>query len=498
MKKMILCAGALLIGAVAMAQVGGGSLDGAAAAQASQEAALPGAPASANRGTTNQMGTSHKVLVQQAGTAQSVLTNQAGDRNQAFVAQTGLVGPGSGVENLAQVNQAGEKNQTTAFQQGDNNNVHVDQMGDENRSYSIQGVADQAEDNFLQVDQDGTKNKSVVQQTFDNSDAYVRQNGNDNRSDVNQNAGPNQTEGHFANVQQYDESNQVKINQMGAGARNGAYAWQQGENNKSQQIQTATDGQGGTGNLAGVIQGTTPTTFFVLNAASVASYNSLLGLDPSLTSGGFSGLSEKAVALQEQNGSGNSASISQYGATNAAGAGNFAEQFQEGDDNNAFMVQNAFGTTTNAGGNSAEQNQYGDRNEAAGYQNGRTHSALVNQGDAVTAGNDNIALTAQRGENNGVDIQQNGDSNVAHTVQHGKNNKILMTQSDGQSYSVNQNVGQFGANGGNQASIEQTGPGGTSVFGSLPAPAHARAYNRVVRHGVAAPGTPANLSIPNL
>ncbi|RMB64007.1 hypothetical protein EAX61_01090 [Dokdonia sinensis] len=497
MKKMILCAGALMIGAVAMAQVGGSAFDGSTAQTASQEAALPGAPMSANRGTTNQVGTSHKVLVQQAGTAQSVLTNQSGDKNQAFVVQTGLVGPGSGVENLAQVNQAGEKNQTTAFQQGDNNNVHVDQMGDENRSYSIQGVADQAEDNFLAVDQDGEKNKSVVQQTYDNNDAFIRQDGEDNRSDLNQNGGPNQTNGHWARVEQYKDGNQSKINQGGAGARNFAVTAQDGENNKSQQIQNATDGIGGDGNLAGIYQGATETVGYTLGAA-FGNFTDLQTLDPTITNGGFSGLSEKAVALQEQDGAGNVAAISQYGATNAAGAGNFAEQFQEGDDNQAFMLQNAFGTTTNAGGNSGDQAQYGDRNQAAGFQNGRNHSALVRQGDAMNAGNDNIALTAQRGENNGVDIQQNGDSNVAHTVQHGKNNKILMTQSDGQSYSVNQNVGQFGANGGNQASIEQTGPGGTSVFGSLPAPAHARAYNRVTRHGVAAPGTPANLSIPNL
>ncbi len=55
-----------------------------------------------------------------------------------------------------------------------------------------------------------------------------------------QDAGPNQTDGHYAMNQQEGEENESFISQQGNGARNAARAYQAGESNQAKQYQTAT------------------------------------------------------------------------------------------------------------------------------------------------------------------------------------------------------------------------------------------------------------------
>ena len=452
MKKVMLSAAALMIGAIGFAQVSG-------APQATAVPLQAGAAADANSGESIQNGNDNRVKVRQAGTNQSVYTNQndgAGiGGNLAQVWQTGAVQATSGVENLAEVLQSGSENQSTTLQEGDNNNA-VTRQGQNNSASANnmarirQGTGQQAEDNFAAIDQDGDGNSAWTRQTFDNSDAWTRQMGDGNKSEINQNAGPNGTDGHEAEAEQVGNDNMSIINQSGAGARNTARAFQSGNDNYAEQQQTTDAISGGVGNSAIVAQGNVTTGY---------SFDPIWGdlqLVDDITNGSQTLGAFNSQAFQTQSGSDNSADIRQFGDDPAAG--NYAEQNQSGSGNSAFAVQNLYGNPT-GGGNYSRQDQDGTNSQAGISQSGHDHKAYQRQSD-----DDNIALSTQRGENNLVNTYQDGDQNRATTAQRGQDNQILLVQRGGHSYSVTQNLPNGSPvgmpNGGNVADILQLGPNG--------------------------------------
>lgn len=456
MKKVILGVAALCVSVVAMGQQESGAR---AAVQVPQ---ISGSAVGANTGESIQNGTSNAVQVRQAGTSQSVLTNQDGTTNLARVFQTGEVQAQSGVLNFAEVDQDGFNNESTIEQQGDGNNAMVEQNNDNdtdaNRALIMQGVGQQAEDNEAMIDQNGEGNSASTLQIFDNSDAWTIQDGTNNTSEIIQNAGPNQSQGQFALVTQSGEGNESLVNQdnaPGSDARNMAYTAQSGSNNSAEQNQSA---EGSTGNIAVISQGVS-NQIFQAPAAEQAYFNTA-ALDPSILGGTNNILgSDNGVAFQQQTGDGNQGFIGQYADTNDSNNG---AQIQDGNNNAAAILQNAFGSP-NGNGNTGRQEQYGSDNSLGLMQNGNNHRALqVQSGDA------NSALSTQRGRNNNLNIFQEGNGSYAQSIQHGRNNVALITQRDGQSYTVRQNEGAFGAGtGGNQADILQEGPFGTGAQNSF-------------------------------
>jgi hypothetical protein len=366
----------------------------------------------------------------------------------------------SGQLNLAEVDQDGANNESTTIQQGDFNNAYTRQnnggggMSLGNRAQIMQGTANQAENNDAAIEQDGQDNSAYTLQTYDNSDAWTVQNGVGNTSEINQNAGPEDSQGQFAVVTQNGENNESRVNQdnaPGSDARNVAYTAQAGSNNSAEQIQSA---EGSTGNTAVISQGVSNQIFQV--PGSEQAYFDTVALDPSITGGNNNILgSDNGVAFQQQNGDGNQGFIGQYANTNDSNNG---AQVQDGDNNTAALLQNAFGSP-NGNGNTARQEQYGDGNTSGLMQNGNDHRALQSQ-----VGDDNSILSTQRGRNNNLNVFQEGNGSYAQSIQHGRNNVALITQRDGQSYTVRQNEGQFGpGTGGNQADILQEGPFGTGT-----------------------------------
>jgi len=453
MKKVMLSAAALMIGAIGFAQVSG-------APQASQVAAQPGAAVGANTGESVQNGNDNRVWVRQAGTSQSVYTNQNDGSgiggNLARVKQTGVVNPTSGELNLAEVLQSGSENQSTTWQQGDRNNA-ITRQGQNNdasagnKALIQQGNNQNAEDNFAAIDQDGDNNNALTFQTWDNSAAWTRQMGEENSSYIRQKAGPNGTDGHEAEVEQVgDNNNSIVRQELGAGAGNVARTFQSGDDNYAQQDQITDAASGSTGNSAIIAQGnvTTGYTFDPI-------YNDLQMVD-NITNGSQSLGSYGGMAFQNQSGHENEADIRQFGddPSNA----NYAEQNQSNSGNSAFMVQNLYGSPMGAG-NYARQDQSGTDSEAGIAQNGFDNKAYQRQMD-----DDNIALSTQRGHDNLLNTYQDGDGNRATTAQRGQSNQILLVQRGGHSYSVQQNlpggmpVGM--PHGGNVADILQLGPGG--------------------------------------
>ncbi|MFC4635756.1 curlin [Dokdonia ponticola] len=454
MKKLLVSALALTFSLAMYAQDTG-------AQKAVQVAQIPGSATTANTGESIQNGSSNAVQVRQAGTEQSVLTNQDGVGNMARLMQTGNVNGNqalSGQLNLAEVDQDGYNNQSTTVQEGDFNNAYTKQNNDggdqslANRALIVQGTGQQAENNDAAIEQDGADNSAFTQQTYDNSDAWTIQSGIGNASEIKQNAGPENSAGHFAIVDQLGLNNESRINQSGANGdqdRNTAIARQTGMGNDVEQIQVSTGNAGG--NTADVLQGFSG-DITVYSAGQDDIFDAVNAFDPSLAGdddgAGFE--ATNAVAFQTQTGGENDAVIVQFG------DGNNAAQSQTGDSNVAQAIQNL---TPDAGfGNVSSQTQVGNDNAATIVQNDRIHTSIQSQ-----TGDGNIIVAAQRGTGNVSDIAQEGDASYGRTLQHGDFNVSLLTQRDGQSYSIYQNQNQFGGAGGNQADILQEGPMGTGV-----------------------------------
>lgn len=260
-------------------------------------------------------------------------------------------------------------------------------------------------------------------------------------------------------IMQNGDDNLSRVKQEGfdsnAGARNYAEAVQDGNNNKASQHQVATLANGNA-NKAVIKQGAgTPIATDISFINDIRS--DLEDVDQIAGYGTPPGLSYNGVAHQYQEGDDNETGISQFGADSPTER-NYAEQNQLGDDNDAYIIQNAYGSST-GGGNYAKQDQDGDFNVAGIGQNGMGHKALQEQ-----LGDRNSALSTQRGSDNKVYTYQEGNMNYVETGQRGHDNRIVVAQYDGQSYSVSQNLpGDPGFGqpfGNNQADIIQMGPDG--------------------------------------
>ena len=457
MKKVILSAAALMIGAIGFAQVSG-------APEAQSQTTVPNnsANANANKGKSEQFGDDHRVRVRQAGTKQSVYTYQANGvgtigGNRAEVLQSGDINTNSGRLNEADVLQTGDENLSLTIQEGDRNNAITRQgqtdlnvLSSGNQAYIRQGNNGNAEDNYAAIDQDGMNNQAKTIQTYDNNDAYTDQDGDNLRSRIRQIAAPDGSAGHWAFVDQQGDDNESWVLQEGAGARNYAHTAQDGLSNYADQYQT-TQATSGDANRARIAQGIDPFYSVVgFDGAMVALRNATYNLD-GLPGAGPSYYSESAQAFQKQDGDDNQANIGQYGVL--AGnppAGNYAYQDQEGDDNNSFIQQNLYGPAA-GGGNKAQQMQDGDDNNAGIVQSGSGHKAGQFQ-----YGDDNLALTSQKGKRNKAFTFQYGDDNWVSTAQRGHDNKIVISQYDGQSYIAEQNLVHHPQAGGNQIDVIQT------------------------------------------
>jgi hypothetical protein len=457
MKKVLLSAAALMIGAVTFAQVAG-------APTSQVVSALPGAAATAHAGESIQNGNANKVQVRQAGTNQSVYTNQNDGStgiggNQAVIFQTGDVSAPSGIENAAEVLQSGAANESTTIQQGDYNNSYTaqgqnDDASSGNKARIQQGTGDQAEENYAAVEQDGTDNQAQTLQTYDNSDAWTRQIGSENKSMIIQNAAPDGSDGHEAMNWQNGNRNESSINQSGAGARNIAMAGQSGDDNQAKQTQTTTAGVGMVGNRGVVVQGFPPQVISPSDVpVAVDAINDIIATvdaDAALTGG--SGQSIGARAKQIQNGKQQEADLLQFGGS--IDGSNYGEQVQAyGWGNDAGIFQQSNGVADNY----AKQYQGGDNNRAGLVQDGDSHKSLQTQ-----VGHRNSVLSSQRDSGNLLNTHQRGNDNYATSAQHGIANRALVVQYGGQSYVAEQNLDGLG--GGNQIDALQLGPNGD--FGS--------------------------------
>lgn len=458
MKKVILCAGALMIGAIGFAQD-----IPTAPTQATQVAAKTGAAPGANTGEAIQNGVSHKVQVVQIGTENSSGSYQDDGTgtggNQAFVWQDGNVQPAaSGFLNLSEVRQSGTENESTTFQYGDENSALTRQgqnnsASANNKAYIQQGapVAQQAVGNWAEVVQDGSRNEALTHQTFDNNRALTTQLGLDNKSYIRQIASPNNSVGHAAEADQEGDKNSSYILQEGNGARNNALAIQLGDNNVAEQKQFNTASTGGSENEATIAQGDGYVNTSLLNSIYTGKIH---GIVDDVRNGSFNPGSEAGIAFQKQNGAGNDAEIHQFGS--GAEASNYAEQEQTQDNNEAIIVQNAFGTPV-GGGNYAKQTQNGIANRAGIVQNGIDNRADQKQ----VMGDNNQVYSTQRGNGNMLNTYQTGDGSIATTAQRGVNNATRVYQADGQSFKVEQGLPPGAIANGSQADVFQVGPNGT-------------------------------------
>lgn len=465
MKKVILGAAALMIGAVAFAQENTATTPDILSGATLDPVENKSTATDANRAATVQAGFSNKVQVAQAGTSQSAFVDQDGigeGLNVAQILQTGAVGEESGLLNAAAITQSGQNNGARAIQQGDVNAIIIDQEDGDgdggNQAVVQQGTGQQAQFNAAEVYQTGTTNSANVLQTYDRSSALVEQAGVSNLVDIGQNAGNNLSDGHEAIALQVGANNEATVFQTGDDpaddtGSNTAFVGQFGSDNASKQLQSTIAGDGEVGETATINQGLDISGNFGTTLANQTQFDVVGGLntlDGDIFPDDSFNASNGAEAVQVQTGKMNEAEINQFGEP-----GNEAQQMQSGWAQDAFIVQNANGT--DAGGNNlAIQTQSGDRNTAGISQNGFNHKA-----QQVQSSNRNVALSAQRGEGNVVSTNQSGPRNHAHTLQNGQFNEILVVQEGGHSAMVSQNAGAFGpTNGFNEANIYQTGPNG--------------------------------------
>jgi len=452
MKKLILCATALFFGTMAFAQISG-------APEAQVVTPLAGTGGHMNAGESVQNGDDNAVRVRQAGTENSVYTEQDNGTglggNLARIRQTGNVTGISGFQNAAEVNQSGTANQATIGTGGDLNNVIINQGQNNDASANNKAKVKQggqhAESNYAAIVQDGDNNQAQGSQGWDNNSMYTIQDGDDNKSMVVQSGGVQGSDGHEALTYQLGEYNESSISQSGAGATNRALANQIGDNNKSKQLQVTTAGIGMTGNQGSVYQGYVGDV--IGGPQDYPLFFSVL-VDQVLPLDNFAGPivannSSHAVAFQTQVGKEQRANIDQYGGSEDAY--NYGEQEQaSGWGNDAYMLQVQEGSK----GNYAKQYQAGDNNEAGLAQYGSGHKSSQSQ-----IGHRNNSMAMQQGEDNLLNTHQRGNDNYATSAQRGIANATLIVQYGGNSYVAQQNLDGLGG-GGNQIDALQLGPNG--------------------------------------
>lgn len=474
MKKVILGASALMIGAVAFAQqtMPMPLLNGPQETVTNKSTNLD-----ANAAETYQLGNDNKVRVAQAGTLQTAYVSQdngsAAGGNLAMIQQTGQVGPNSGVANVAEIKQSGETNAVGIGQQGDSNAASAyqgqgsvltsaDDASIDNVALIQQGTGEQAQYNAAETYQDGAENFIGITQTYDRNSAIAIQGGDENAAAIVQDAGPNLSDGHLAATLQLGNRNSASIAQSGTAqsggdtGRNVAAAVQVGDDNISKQVQNSIANEGVQGEQGLVNQGDSTTAIGASLDNNGQGGDVFAQLEATDSNGDLSAAADGSfggVAVQMQTGKMNAGEIHQFGSSSADP--NRAQQNQSGWNQEALIVQNSNGNA-NGGGNWAFQDQSNDNNVAAIGQNGFDHMA-----QQVQNGKRNQAFSTQRGNDNKLSSVQTGNDSRLETLQNGRDNTIVIAQSDGQSAWVEQNRGEYGSNGGNQAAIIQTGPNGS-------------------------------------
>lgn len=480
MKKVILGATAFIVGGVAFAQDSGQMMPENYLGGPQETVVNKSSNTDANAAETYQLGNNNKVRVAQAGTLQTAYVSQDNGAtgegaNLAIIQQTGEVGPNSGVANAAEIKQSGATNGVAIGQQGDNNSARAYQgngdfnagTGDKESTGNIsliqQGTGQQAQYNAAETLQDGDENYVQIQQTFDRNSALVEQFGDRNKMNIDQNAGPNLSDGHGAIGQQVGDDNEGTIFQDGTAQNNGdtgasfARLLQLGNENKSKQIQTSIANEGTQGELGEVNQGFVDANALrnrLDNDGQANAHGTTNVLDQlnevdnanDLTSNPFNNGSTGAEAVQMQTGKMNAGVINQF--NGSVEAANRAQQNQSGWNQEALIVQDGTGSE----GNFAFQDQSNDNNVAAIGQRGGGNIA-----QQVLDGKRNQAFSSQVGDNHKLSTNQSGNDSRFETLQNGVGNAIVIAQTDGQSAWVEQNRGEAGA-GGNQAGIIQTGP----------------------------------------
>jgi hypothetical protein len=387
MKRVILCASALLAGSLAFAQTP------KSVTPKSQQAVAPVAAVGGNLSTIDQVGIGSDGIAVQEGTSNTSYINQTGvnamNRNLAIVEQSGNVGDNgappalSGLQNYADLTQNGEGNRMGALQLGDNNVAWGNQAGVGNVGVIQQGAlgARQAQNNYADIVQDGTGNDAEIQQRYDNNTATSNQ-----LSDAGATAG--------------NRSYQEQVSATNLSNGHTAISTQHGGDNEVRQFQTGPDSA--IGNYAEANQGD-------VDGADIAT---------------------GAFAQQVQSGSGQQAYINQML------SGDTAYQEQAGADNVAIADQNV-GGSPNGGdnfssqlqdgtGNEADANQNGNNNESFQEQFGAGNSALTVQRFGQSDGN--YAQSIQNGTDNDSEIRQKSNGNFAQVDQFGSNHMSVVNQ----------------------------------------------------------------------
>ena len=460
MKKVVLCAAVMMVGAISFAQTSQTTTTGHTAATSQDPVGANGdAPDTANTGSSRQEGDNQRVQARQQGENNSIETIQSNGAgvggNQSTALQLSSLDGFTSRRNVIYTEQVGTGNQAFALQVGDDNDAVIEQgLNDDtssgNSAYIRQIDPDEREEdrnNFAGIQQDGTDNSAFTDQNVSFNDANTIQNGANNISEIFQDSESQPSdiengEGHDALVEQVGDANQSSVSQIGFN-RNEGHTAQFGDRNSAQQVQNSLQ-EPGTGNTARIAQGVfgDGTESYIadpdsdLNALDADIDFSLDGV----VEGTFSPTNDN-IAYQDQAGSGNNAEIAQFGNFNNA------SQAQYGSENNADAIQggleNISAQSQEGWGNNAEVGQSDSGNLNYQVQNGDSNNSLVSQN-----GTDNVNNTFQY-----------GNYNDARVAQQGVHNAALIVQTGGQSYSVQQNL--YSAGGNNQVDAQQTTAYGT-------------------------------------
>ncbi len=380
MKKVIICATALLAGGVALAQ-----RPQTVEKKNKQSQELNAASEGSNFSQIDQMGIGSDATVEQQGTENASYIKQTGEANGKRNSATLLQASGFFVTS--------EKNYADMTQNGQNNNARTVQLGDENTTFT---------------NQDGSKNNSYVQQG-----TFLLRRSDNNYADVNQKGKNND-----AVILQIADNNTAVSKQYSASdARNGNSSFQSQISTFAREGNTATSYQAGSRNEAVQVQsniGRSKGNYAEINQGDLRFFKTAKNSYAEQLQFGA-----ENEAYITQNREGNEAYQKQKGDNNTAVAGqntlffggdNFVTQYQKGDDNNAQSFQ------------------FGSENVSIQQQLGGSNTALTTQ-SFTTSGN--FAQTLQGGFNHDSKIKQRANHNEAYVDQLGTGHKSVIKQNAG-------------------------------------------------------------------
>ncbi len=434
MKKMMLSAAALLIGSIAMAQVADPATatnlspsDNANAAEVTQGA--DGYDADYQKARVRQIGLRNSAVIGQDGTASSVEDGNSADVYQFGRENSAEIGQ-DGFNNRAAIAQVGTDNQfetgsSAIIEQGLLDDTSRDNVGVVNQ---LPGDGDNlgAQGNQAALTQNGDRNAAEINQSFDRNEAAVTQDGDDNIVNVDQVSNANLSDGMSATVSQTGNENISVVDQAPNesitgntdSGRSVATTSQVGDGNQALQVQRSTALEGSVGETATINQ----------------------GLD-----GGVTG----AIAIQDQRGESNNATINQDDDGGyVAEEGDYAKQRQVDSYNVATATQSRDGAAADAAGNFSFQDQ-------KGYSNVSTHTQTGggNFAQGVQDGINNNLTTNQTGNDNRAHVTQIWANSVANTDQVGTANFAFVNQMEGESSAITQHGSH------NKAAVFQTRTG---------------------------------------